>query len=177
MMTRGGDFALYPPARHHLRCPGSIASRCFDNIASRSSNHRYAMLRSLRDLRSRMLEDSKSSLHFDCFCAVKEKTPGFPGFYPPGVFGSPGDLGSSRYRLTAQHGTAGSTKEIFPIFHHQNFNRQFSHQNGIVVRVVSALWGGVWVKCDYDASAVLLVLQSRTSHQNAIYCNNRKKTD
>ena len=77
------------------------------------------------------------------FHPVKEKTPGFPGFYPPGVFGSPGDLGSSRYRLTAQHGTAGSTKEIFPIFHHQNFNRQFSHQNGIVVRVVSALWGGV----------------------------------
>ena len=75
--------------------------------------------------------------------AVKEKTPGFPGFYPPGVFGSPGDLGSSRYRLTAQHGTAGSTKENFPIFHHQKFNRQFSHQNGIVVRVVSALWGGV----------------------------------
>ena len=80
--------------------------------------------------------------------AVKEKTPGFPGFYPPGVFGSPGDLGSSQYRLTAQHGTAGSIKENFPIFHHQKFNRQFSHQNGIVVRVVSALWGGVWVKCD-----------------------------
>ena len=75
--------------------------------------------------------------------AVKEKTPGFPGFYPPGVFGSPGDLGSSQYRLTAQHGTAGSIKENFPIFHHQKFNRQFSHQNGIVVRVVSALWGGV----------------------------------
>ena len=46
MMTRGGGFGasrlrLPPPARHHLRCPGSIASRCFDrsaifdNIASR----------------------------------------------------------------------------------------------------------------------------------------------
>ena len=51
MMTRGGGFALYPPARHHLRCPGSIASRCldrsaiFDNIASRCFN-RFAMLRS-----------------------------------------------------------------------------------------------------------------------------------
>ena len=77
------------------------------------------------------------------FLHSKGENPGFPGFYPPGVFGSPGDLGSSQCRLTAQHGTAGSTKENFPIFHHQKFNRQFSHQNGIVVRVVSALWGGV----------------------------------
>ena len=45
LMTRGGGFALYPPARHHLRCPGSIALRCFDNIASRS------LIASLRDAR------------------------------------------------------------------------------------------------------------------------------
>ena len=57
MMTRGGGYGasrlrLPPPACHHLRCPGSIASRCFDHfsifdrIASRSW---IASLRGARD--------------------------------------------------------------------------------------------------------------------------------
>ena len=97
MMTRGGGFGasslrLPPPARHHLGCPGSIASRCFDDIASRSSiaslrdardasiaprssKHRYTMLRSLRDLRSHILEGSKSNRYFACFCAARCSMP------------------------------------------------------------------------------------------------------
>ena len=65
MKTRGGGFTLYPPARHHLRCPGSIASRCFDrsaifdNIASRCFD-RFAMLRSLRDASISSLRDLRS---------------------------------------------------------------------------------------------------------------------
>ena len=99
MMTRGGGFGasrlrLPPPARHHLRCPGSIASRCFDrsaifdNIASRCFDpreHRFAMLRSLRDLRShrfamlamlrRSLRDLRS-IATRCFdrCAIFDRT-------------------------------------------------------------------------------------------------------
>ena len=57
-MPREHRFAI--SARHHLRCPGSIASRwfdrfaIFDNIASRCFGRfaMLAMLRSLRDLRS-----------------------------------------------------------------------------------------------------------------------------
>ena len=49
-------FALYPPARHHLRCLGSSGSRCIDNIASRSS------IASPRDARDASIA-SRSSRH------------------------------------------------------------------------------------------------------------------
>ena len=78
--------------------------------------------------------------------------PGFSGFLPTWGFGSPGDLGSPQYRPTVPsgilHGTAGSKNDFFPVFHHQKFNRQFSHQMVSWYGWCPLSWGVWWVKCD-----------------------------
>ena len=70
MMTRGGGFALYPPARHVIICDAPGESLRDASVGSRSSitslrdlrSHRFAMLSMLP---SQILEFSKSNRYFD----------------------------------------------------------------------------------------------------------------
>ena len=119
--------------------------------------------------------------------SAKEKTPGFSFFHPARVSGRLAtwvrrSIAPLRYLV---HFTAGpdSKTRFFRFFTIRNLIANFH------IKMVS--WYGLCplsgVECGssaiYDASAVdekksfLPVLQSRTSYQNAIDCNNRKKPD
>ena len=78
--------------------------------------------------------------------AVKKKTPGFPGFYSPGVSGR-----LERGFTALPVFFCRISKRGFPIFHHQKFNRQFSN-HAIVVRDARA-YLDVGSSAIYDALA------------------------